>query len=161
MKSIRWITPRWRANWKLSGVLSARIIIGVDYHPSFQQIAWVDNGSGERGEQRLQHNEEAETFYRDLKERGVSVRIGMEAGGHTRWFERLLTELQFELWIGDAAQISNGFANRRPIAKMRNYCCGCCWEIDFHGSGDRAWRIGTCGSCFGIATGWYRCEPGP
>ena len=81
MKSIRWITPRWRANWKLSGVLSARIIIGVDYHPSFQQIAWVDNGSGERGEQRLQHNEEAETFYRDLKERGVSVRIGMRGGG--------------------------------------------------------------------------------
>jgi transposase len=82
------------------------IIIGVDYHPSFQQIAWIDAGSGERGEQRLQHNEEAEKFYRDLKERGVEVRIGMEAGGHARWFERLLAELQFELWIGDAAQKS-------------------------------------------------------
>jgi transposase len=61
------------------------IIIGVDYHPSFQQIAWIDAGSGESGEQRLQHNEEAEKFYRDLKERGVDVRIGMEAGGHARW----------------------------------------------------------------------------
>ena len=29
----------------------------------------------------------------------------MEARGHARWFERLLTELQFELWIGDAAEI--------------------------------------------------------
>jgi len=29
----------------------------------------------------------------------------MEASGHARWFERLLTELQFELWIGDAAEI--------------------------------------------------------
>ena len=31
--------------------------------------------------------------------------MGMEASGHGRWFERLLGELQFELWIGDAAQI--------------------------------------------------------
>jgi len=27
------------------------------------------------------------------------------ASGHARWFERLLAELQFELWIGDAAEI--------------------------------------------------------
>jgi len=34
------------------------------------------------------------------------VRIAeMEATGHARWFERLLAELQFELWIGDAAKI--------------------------------------------------------
>jgi transposase len=30
----------------------------------------------------------------------------MEASGHARWFERLLAELQLELWIGDAAEIS-------------------------------------------------------
>jgi len=29
----------------------------------------------------------------------------MEASGHARWFERLLCELRFELWIGDAAKI--------------------------------------------------------
>jgi hypothetical protein len=29
----------------------------------------------------------------------------MEANGHARWFERLLAELQFEVWIGDAAEI--------------------------------------------------------
>jgi transposase len=29
----------------------------------------------------------------------------MEASGHARWFERLLNELQFELWIGDAAAV--------------------------------------------------------
>ena len=29
----------------------------------------------------------------------------MEASGHARWFERLLGELKFELWIGDAAEI--------------------------------------------------------
>jgi Protein of unknown function (DUF3489) len=29
------------------------------------------------------------------------VRVGLEATGHTRWFERLLAELGYELWIGD------------------------------------------------------------
>jgi transposase len=29
----------------------------------------------------------------------------MEASGHARWLEHLLKELQFELWIGDAAEI--------------------------------------------------------
>jgi transposase len=33
------------------------------------------------------------------------VRVGMEATGYARWFERLLAELGFELWIGDPAQI--------------------------------------------------------
>jgi transposase len=35
----------------------------------------------------------------------MKVRVGMEASGHARWFERLLSELQLELWIGDAAEI--------------------------------------------------------
>jgi hypothetical protein len=29
----------------------------------------------------------------------------MEASGHAHCFERLVAELQFELWIGDAAEI--------------------------------------------------------
>ena len=33
------------------------------------------------------------------------MRVGMEATGHARWFERLLAELGFELWIGDPAVI--------------------------------------------------------
>src|SRR5881409_4176629 len=81
------------------------IIIGCDYHPGFQQIAFVDTDSGEWNERKLGHREEAEQFYRQLKVRGKKVRVGMEASGHARWFERLLTELQFELWIGDAAEI--------------------------------------------------------
>jgi len=82
------------------------IIIGVDYYPSDQQIAFVDKETGECGEQRLNHSGgEAEKFYRDLQLRGVSVRVGMEATGHARWFERLLAELGYELWIGDPAEI--------------------------------------------------------
>jgi transposase len=82
------------------------IIIGVDFHPSFQQIAFSDQETGECGEPRLNHSDgEAEKFYRELKQRGVSVRVGMEATGYSRWFERLLAGLGFEVWIGDAAEI--------------------------------------------------------
>ena len=81
------------------------LIIGADYHPGFQQIAYLDTESGELQERGLQHCEEAEKFYRDLAGQGMKVRVGMEASGHARWFERLLSELQFELWIGDAAEI--------------------------------------------------------
>ena len=81
------------------------IIIGVDFHPEFQQIAFVDTDTGELEERRLHHPDEAEAFYRALLSQGKTVRVGMEASGHGRWFERLMGELQIELWIGDAAEI--------------------------------------------------------
>jgi transposase len=81
------------------------MIIGCDYHPAFQQIAFVDTDTGELQERRLQHREEAEKFYRSLGAQEMKVRVGMEASGHARWFERLLAELNIELWIGDAAEI--------------------------------------------------------
>src|SRR6201987_241032 len=82
------------------------MMIGVDYHPSFQQIAFLMEGTGEYEERRLNHSDgEAEQFYRDLQLRGVHVRVGMEASGYSRWFERLLAELGFEVRIGNAAEI--------------------------------------------------------
>ena len=36
------------------------IIIGCDYHPGFQQIAWLDTQTGELEERRLGHREQAE-----------------------------------------------------------------------------------------------------
>jgi transposase len=54
---------------------------------------------------RRRLSEEAEKFYRDLAAQAAKVRVGMETSGHARWFERLLAELQMELWIGDAAEI--------------------------------------------------------
>jgi len=74
------------------------MIIGCDYHPGFQQIAFVDTETGEVQERRLGHREEAEKFYRDLAAQAVSARLGMEASGHARWLERLFSELRFELW---------------------------------------------------------------
>src|SRR5262245_13791378 len=88
------------------------MIIGVDYHPSFQQIAFLIEETGELQERRLNHSEgEVEKFYRDLQQRGIGVRVGMEATGYARWFERLLAELDFELWIGDPAAEQSLFAS--------------------------------------------------
>jgi transposase len=43
------------------------MMIGVDYHPSIQQIAFFVEAPGEFGERQLNHSEgEAERFYRDL-----------------------------------------------------------------------------------------------
>jgi hypothetical protein len=47
------------------------IIIGCDYHPGFQQIAYVDTETGELQERALQHREEAEKFYRELAAQGT------------------------------------------------------------------------------------------
>jgi transposase len=78
-------------------------IIGCDFHPSYQQIAWVDTETGELREGRLEHEQgEARRFYELLE---GPVRVGMEAIGNAQWFERMLAEQGHELWIGDAAQI--------------------------------------------------------
>ena len=46
------------------------MIVGCDYHPGFQQIAFVDCETGDCGERRLEHREAAEKFYRDLAAQG-------------------------------------------------------------------------------------------
>jgi transposase len=79
------------------------MIIGCDFHPSFQQIAFVDQETGEYGERRLSHRGEADAFYRSLA--GKAVRIGMEATGNDRWFRKLMSELGHELLVGDASAI--------------------------------------------------------
>ena len=94
------------------------IIIGCDYHPSFQQIAFVDTETGELKEQRLAHREDAEKFYRALASTSQQVRVGMEASGHARWFERLLAELQFELWMGDATEIRRKRARKQKTDRQ-------------------------------------------
>jgi len=94
------------------------IIIGVDYHPEFQQIALLDQDTGEFQEKRLTHPEEAEQFYRALVATSQKVRVGMEASGHARWFERLLEELQLELWIGDAAEIQSKRARKQKTDRQ-------------------------------------------
>jgi transposase len=79
------------------------MIMGCDFHTRYQTIAMLDEATSELTERRLDHQSgEAEAFYRGLQ---GPVRVGIEATGPIRWFERLLAELGHELWIGDAAKI--------------------------------------------------------
>jgi len=79
------------------------LIIGCDFHARYQQMAMLDDATGEVVERRLDHlNGEAEVFYRGLPR---PVRVGIEATGPIRWFQQLLTELGHQLWVGHAAEI--------------------------------------------------------
>ncbi|MGB2663588.1 MAG: hypothetical protein WAK48_06275 [Candidatus Acidiferrum sp.] len=90
------------------------LLIGVDNHPSFQTIAFLVEETGEYDERRLNHSDgEAERFYRDLQQRGIRVRVGMGDTGYSRWFERLLAELGFEVWIDDPAVIKTKRVKRQ------------------------------------------------
>jgi len=91
------------------------MIIGCDFHPSWQQIAWLDTETGETGEQKLVHaGGEAERFYRQLP--GPAL-MGMEATGNSHWLVDLLSELGHELWVGDAAQIRASYVRQQKTDK--------------------------------------------
>ncbi len=79
------------------------MVIGCDYHPSWQQICWLDTLTGETEEKKLEHaSGEAEKFYRSLP--GPAL-IGMESTGNCQWFVEMATTAGHEVWIGDAAKI--------------------------------------------------------
>lgn len=91
------------------------LIIGCDFHPRFQQIAYLDQESGEYGERRLSHPEQAVEFYRSLP--GRAVRIGLEATGNYRWFRRLLSELGQDMLLGDPSAIHATIPRRQQTDK--------------------------------------------
>lgn len=78
-------------------------IIGCDFHVRYQQIAALDQQSGEIVERRLSHqDQETERFYAGLP---PGARVGLEATCTAQWFERLLDRCGHQLWVGDPAQI--------------------------------------------------------
>ena len=68
------------------------IIIGVDFHPEFQEIASVDTDTGEYQEKHLAHPEEAEQFYRALASVGQMVRVGMRSPSGLSQIPRITVE---------------------------------------------------------------------
>ncbi len=87
------------------------MIIGCDFHPSWQQVSWLDTETGETGDQKLvQADGEVERFYRAL---AAPALIGMEATGNCQWLVDLLAEVGHELWVGDAAQIRASYVRRQ------------------------------------------------
>ena len=79
------------------------VLIGCDFHPSWQQVSWLERETGEAGDYKLVHEPGAvEKFYRQFP---AGSQIGMEATGNCQWFVELLTRLGHEVQIGDAAKI--------------------------------------------------------
>jgi transposase len=79
------------------------VLIGSDFHPSWQQVCWLNQETGETGDVKLAHEAGAvEKFYRQFP---AGARIGMEATGNCQWFLELLAKLGHEVWIGDASKI--------------------------------------------------------
>jgi transposase len=79
------------------------VLIGCDFHPSWQQVSWMDRETGEAGDQKLVHEPGAvEKFYRQFP---AGTRIGMEATGNCQWFVELVTGLGHRVLVGDAAKI--------------------------------------------------------
>jgi transposase len=91
------------------------MIIGCDFHPSWEQVAWLDTETGETGERRLVHADgEAERFYHGLP---TPALIGMEATGNSHWLVDRLAELGHEVWVGDAGQIRASYVRRQKTDK--------------------------------------------
>ena len=87
------------------------IIIGCDFHPSFQQIAMLDTETGATEEHKLMHTSgEAESFYRKLASPAV---VGIETVGNDQWFVQLLQKLGHEVRVGDAAQIRASYVRKQ------------------------------------------------
>jgi transposase len=91
------------------------MIVGCDFHPSWEQVCWLDPETGETGEQKLVHSDgEAERFYRALREPAL---VGLEATGNCHWLIDLLNELGHEVWVGDAAQIRASYVRQQKTDK--------------------------------------------
>ena len=91
------------------------LTIGCVFHSRFQQIAMLDEQTGETVERRLEHETgEARAFYAALP---APALVGMEATGYAHWFHRMLAEQRHELWVGDAAEIRARMVRKQKTDK--------------------------------------------
>ena len=80
------------------------IYIGVDFHARQQTICYLKTETGELVIATLRHEdkEQVRAFYQQF---AAPVIVGLEASGYSTWFEALLLELGFEVWLGHATEI--------------------------------------------------------
>ncbi len=81
----------------------------------FNRISYLLEETGECGQRRLMHTAEAVKYYRSLC--GTRMRVGIEATGSYGWFRRLMSELGYELLVGDATQIRASNPRRQKTDK--------------------------------------------
>src|SRR5215207_2605594 len=89
---------------RLRGGAMQTIYIGVDFHARQQTICYLTTETGELVTCELKHQdkEAVRAFYAAFR---GQVIVGLEASGYSPWFERLLEELGYEVWLGHATEI--------------------------------------------------------
>jgi transposase len=94
------------------------VYIGVDFHARQQTISYLTTEEGEIRGLELDHGEPGKVrkFYEQFA--GAQVVVGFESSGYAGWFEELLEELGYEIWIGHATAIRS-FARRRQKNKTK------------------------------------------
>lgn len=95
------------------------VYIGVDFHARQQTVSYLTTEDGEIKQLQLDHGQPGEVrkFYEQFA--GQQVIVGFEASGYAAWFEELLEELGYEIWVGHAAAIRL-FARRRQKNDRRD-----------------------------------------
>ena len=89
------------------------------------------------------------------------MRVGMEASGHAGWFERLLAELNFELWMGDAAKIAAKRVRKEKTDRLdAQHILTLMAKDDFSRIWVPSWENRKCDNCSGIAIAWCRLAHG-
>jgi transposase len=94
------------------------VYIGVDFHARQQTLCYLTTEDGQIKRCRVEHvlddveHQNVRAFYSQFKGKVI---VGIESGGCSDWFERMMGELGIEVWVGNAFQI-----RRLALRKQKN-----------------------------------------
>ena len=90
------------------------VYCGVDFHARVQTVCYCNLTEGEIYTRELHHQrDDIRDFYAQFT--GQQVIIGLEASGFSLWFEELVEELGYQVWLGDSTEI-----RRRARRRQKN-----------------------------------------
>lgn len=84
------------------------VYIGVDFHARQQTLSYLTTEDGQIHRARLEHERDdvehrnVRAFYSQFEDKVI---VGIESGGCSDWYERMMEGLGIEVWVGNAFQI--------------------------------------------------------
>src|SRR5258706_13585635 len=80
------------------------VLIGCDFHPSWQQVSWMNRETGAAGDQKLVHEPGAvEKIYQQFPD---GRQIGMEDTRNCQWIVEMMSRVGHKMLVWDATKIS-------------------------------------------------------
>lgn len=93
------------------------VYCGVDFHARVQTVSWMNTEDGEIKQKELNHqSDDIRGFYEQF---AGEVIVGIEASGYSSWFEDMLEDMEYVVWVGDASEIRR-LARRRQKNDKRD-----------------------------------------